>query len=163
MSTKTYDYLFKVRDFTNFWIMMMYFCFSCCSSATVASAKLAFSSGFLMILSTIRSSPLSVRTVISWTFANTCSGIDFKIRTVEIDGKKIKLQIWDTAGQERFRTITTAYYRGAMVLFFYLDHYEIIISGNLASLRHHQWEVVWKHQKLDKKHRGTRVTGRTFS
>lgn len=32
-----------------------------------------------------------------------------------MDGKKIKLQIWDTAGQERFRTITTAYYRGAMV------------------------------------------------
>ena len=28
-------------------------------------------------------------------------------------GKKIKLQIWDTAGQERFRTITSAYYRGA--------------------------------------------------
>merc|ERR1712183_177120 len=27
--------------------------------------------------------------------------------------KTIKLQIWDTAGQERFRTITSAYYRGA--------------------------------------------------
>ena len=40
-------------------------------------------------------------------------GIDFKIRTVELDGKRVKLQIWDTAGQERFRTITTAYYRGA--------------------------------------------------
>jgi hypothetical protein len=43
------------------------------------------------------------------------AGIDFKIRTIELDEKKIKLQIWDTAGQERFRTITTAYYRGAMV------------------------------------------------
>ncbi|KAK6458878.1 GTP-binding protein [Scheffersomyces xylosifermentans] len=44
----------------------------------------------------------------------TTIGIDFKIRTIENKGKKIKLQVWDTAGQERFRTITTAYYRGAM-------------------------------------------------
>ncbi|WMV34559.1 hypothetical protein MTR67_027944 [Solanum verrucosum] len=36
-----------------------------------------------------------------------------KIRTVEQDGKTIKLQIWDRAGQERFRTITSSYYRGA--------------------------------------------------
>lgn len=39
-------------------------------------------------------------------------GVDFKIQTIELDGKTIKLQIWDTAGQERFRTITTSYYRG---------------------------------------------------
>lgn len=40
-------------------------------------------------------------------------GVDFRFRTVKIDKKTVKLQIWDTAGQERFRTITSAYYRGA--------------------------------------------------
>ena len=43
----------------------------------------------------------------------TTVGLDFKIRTVEVDGKVVKLQMWDTAGQERFRTITSSYYRGA--------------------------------------------------
>ncbi|XP_063687507.1 ras-related protein Rab-3-like [Bolinopsis microptera] len=41
-------------------------------------------------------------------------GIDFKVKTVYRHDKRVKLQIWDTAGQERYRTITTAYYRGAM-------------------------------------------------
>ncbi|CAD8108183.1 unnamed protein product [Paramecium primaurelia] len=43
----------------------------------------------------------------------TTIGVDFRFKTLEIDGKKVKLQIWDTAGQERFRTITSAYYKGA--------------------------------------------------
>jgi len=42
----------------------------------------------------------------------TTIGVDFKIRTISVDGEKVKLQIWDTAGQERFRTITSTYYRG---------------------------------------------------
>ena len=40
-------------------------------------------------------------------------GVDFNIRTVDLDGTRIKLQVWDTAGQERFRTIISAYYQGA--------------------------------------------------
>ncbi len=40
-------------------------------------------------------------------------GVDFSFRTAKVDGKVVKLQIWDTAGQERFRTITSAYYKGA--------------------------------------------------
>lgn len=48
----------------------------------------------------------------SGTYISTI-GVDFKIRTIEIDNERVKLQIWDTAGQERFRTITSTYYRGA--------------------------------------------------
>ncbi|KAL8222091.1 UNVERIFIED_CONTAM: Ras- protein Rab-19 [Gekko kuhli] len=40
-------------------------------------------------------------------------GVDFTVRSLEIDGKKVKIQVWDTAGQERFRTITQSYYRSA--------------------------------------------------
>lgn len=65
------------------------------------------------------------------TFISTI-GIDFKIRTIELDGKKIKLQIWDTAGQERFRTITTAYYRGAMGI---LLVYDITSEKSFDSIR----------------------------
>ena len=36
------------------------------------------------------------------------------MKTIEVDGKKIKIQIWDTAGQERYKTITQTYYKGAM-------------------------------------------------
>ena len=37
-------------------------------------------------------------------------GVDFNIKTVNIQGKTIKLHLWDTSGQERFQNISTAYY-----------------------------------------------------
>ena len=40
-------------------------------------------------------------------------GVDFKIKSIKIDNKIIKLQIWDTAGQERFKSILSSYYKGA--------------------------------------------------
>merc|ERR1712038_2057685 len=47
------------------------------------------------------------------TSLTTTIGIDFKIKTIDLDGKRIKLQIWDTAGQERYKNLTQNYYRGA--------------------------------------------------
>ena len=40
-------------------------------------------------------------------------GVEFGTKIVNIDNKKIKAQIWDTAGQERYKSITSAYYKGA--------------------------------------------------
>eukprot|EP00967_Tisochrysis_lutea_P135702 scaffold241203_cov29-Tisochrysis_lutea.AAC.3 len=41
-------------------------------------------------------------------------GVEFGSRSLDIDGRRLKLQIWDTAGQERFRSVTRSYYRGAV-------------------------------------------------
>ena len=40
-------------------------------------------------------------------------GVEFGTKNLMINNKKIKIQIWDTAGQERYRSITSAYYKGA--------------------------------------------------
>jgi small GTP-binding protein len=48
-------------------------------------------------------------------------GVDFKTKTMNIDGKQHRVQVWDTAGQERFRTITPAYYRNAMGVLILFD------------------------------------------
>ncbi|XP_056282352.1 ras-related protein Rab-15-like isoform X1 [Pseudoliparis swirei] len=48
-------------------------------------------------------------------------GVDFKMRTLEVDGIKVRVQIWDTAGQERYQTITKQYYRRAQGIIFVYD------------------------------------------
>ena len=41
--------------------------------------------------------------------------IDFKLKVVDVDGTKMKMQIWDTAGQERFNTLTASFFRGTLI------------------------------------------------
>ncbi|XP_026160468.1 ras-related protein Rab-15-like [Mastacembelus armatus] len=48
-------------------------------------------------------------------------GVDFKMKTLDIDGIKVRVQIWDTAGQERYQTITKQYYRRAQGIVFVYD------------------------------------------
>lgn len=48
-------------------------------------------------------------------------GVDFKVKMVSLQGKRLKLTIWDTAGQERFRTLTSTYYRGAQGIILVYD------------------------------------------
>ena len=51
-------------------------------------------------------------------------GVDFRFKCLEIGERKCKLQIWDTAGQERFKTVTSAYYRGADGIIIVFDQCE---------------------------------------
>uniref|UniRef100_A0A1B0DCL2 Uncharacterized protein n=2 Tax=Phlebotomus papatasi TaxID=29031 RepID=A0A1B0DCL2_PHLPP len=53
-------------------------------------------------------------------------------KLINLDGVPVKLQIWDTAGQERFRTLTTAYYRGAMGILLMYDVTNLESFNNLA-------------------------------
>ena len=48
----------------------------------------------------------------SWkTYQKKIDRIDFKAKTIDLDGKSVKVQVWDTAGQERFHTITRGLFR----------------------------------------------------
>lgn len=59
----------------------------------------------------------------------TTIGIDFKVKTINLNGFKIKLQIWDTAGQERFRNLTGTIYQGAEAII-------LVITLCHSGLRH---------------------------
>ena len=48
-------------------------------------------------------------------------GVEFGTKNITLNNKKIKIQIWDTAGQERYRSITSAYYKGAKGAFIVYD------------------------------------------
>ena len=57
-------------------------------------------------------------------------GVDFEVKSLEINAKKIKLQIWDFGGEERFRFLLPTYVRGANGALFMYD------VTNYSSLAH---------------------------
>ncbi|XP_041466328.1 ras and EF-hand domain-containing protein homolog isoform X4 [Lytechinus variegatus] len=44
---------------------------------------------------------------------NSTLGVDFQMKTIDVDDRVTSLQLWDTAGQERFRSIAKSYFRRA--------------------------------------------------
>ncbi len=57
-------------------------------------------------------------------------GVDFEVKSLEIDEKKVKLQIWDFGGEERFRFLLPTYVKGANGGIFMYD------ITNYSSLAH---------------------------
>ena len=77
-------------------------------------------------------------------------GVDFKIKQIRYGKDQVKLQIWDTAGQqERFRTITSAYYRGAGI---------ILLTYDTSASESHVLESLNKYHEEIKKTCTTNVT-----
>ena len=61
-------------------------------------------------------------------------GVDFKVKTIEVNGLRIKLQVWDTAGQERFKAITSSYYRGAQAILCVFDLTDYLTLNNVFTV-----------------------------
>nr|CAH7741063.1 unnamed protein product [Callosobruchus chinensis] len=76
----------------------------------------------------------------------TTIGVDFKIKTVNIHGQKVKLQIWDTAGQERFRTITSTYYRGTHGV---IVVYDVTNGESFANVKRWLHEIEQNYANID--------------
>ena len=71
------------------------------------------------------------------TYTSTI-GVDVKSRVVDLNGKRVKLQLWDTAGQERFRTITSSYYRGSQGI---IVVYDVSDQESFDSVQHWLAEI----------------------
>jgi small GTP-binding protein len=68
-------------------------------------------------------------------------GVDFEVKSLIVDNKRVKLQIWDFGGEERFRFLLPTYVRGANGALFLYD------VNNYMSLAHiDDWLLVIKKE-----------------
>lgn len=65
-------------------------------------------------------------------------GVDFQVKSIEVDGHVFALQLWDTAGQERFRSITKQYFRKADGV---LIMYDVNSEISLVNVRNWMFSV----------------------
>lgn len=68
-------------------------------------------------------------------------GLDFEVKSLEVDGKKVKLQIWDFGGEERFRFLLPTYVRGSNGGLFM---YDITDYSSLAHID--DWTLIIKKE-----------------
>uniref|UniRef100_A0AAY4E4T6 EF-hand domain-containing protein n=1 Tax=Denticeps clupeoides TaxID=299321 RepID=A0AAY4E4T6_9TELE len=60
-------------------------------------------------------------------------GIDYRVKTLTVDGSQVALQLWDTAGQERYRSITKQFFRkadGVVIV------YDVTTEQSFTAVRH---------------------------
>ncbi|RUS70766.1 hypothetical protein EGW08_021468 [Elysia chlorotica] len=67
-------------------------------------------------------------------------GVDFLIRTIDLDSCKVKLQIWDTAGSSRLRPVTTSYFRGTSGIALVYDVTDRVSFENVSQVYRRQVE-----------------------
>ena len=60
-------------------------------------------------------------------------GVEYKIKELNIHGRKVILRIWDTSGQERYRSITQNFYRNANGILFVFDLTNKVTFDNIKN------------------------------
>ncbi|XP_072546589.1 ras-related protein Rab-15-like isoform X1 [Salminus brasiliensis] len=75
------------------------------------------------------------------------------MKTLDVDGVKVRIQIWDTAGQERYQTITKQYYRRAQGIFLVYDITSAFSFQHIVKWVSDVDEKILLGNKSDKEHR----------